>query len=729
MFSYLISSGSIVILLLWITLADSREIYISPSGNDSTNCTKDAPCKTLDNGLFLASFVKTVRLVLTKGNYPLKVSHNFTHMTAFGISGAGATRIDVKITCAANISLSFVLSANITLERITLQKCGGWHMGTNRANKNYPDLKGVKFKTALYFRYCRNLRISGIEISSSPGLGATLYDVGGFVSFTDSVFANNTVLNNRSFEKGTGWESNAKYRLYSGGGVFLMLNPYSNNNVNVTPEEHDSYQHDNNFLFLNCSFLGNVAQWSNTVKGQKANTLARPFSRGGGLAVFFEGNASRCFVEIQACLFASNKASWGGGLQLEMNNITENNTFKMDGTIFRNNFAIFAGGGARIGNVPVKGAQLILNQFNISNCSFTENTAEWGGGLSLYGTTIPRKCTKHTDPAVTQFRFSRCSWQNNVGNVGAAMGVYLYNQNKDQIGPEIPYRVCFDNDTLFESNEVRVHNQTLTIGQGAVYSVQIPLIFKTNAEFLNNSKSALVLDGSTLEVHDQVQFITNSGFRGGAIAMYGRSRIIFHPNSNLVFEGNTCEDRGGELYIQDPGSPLVSFNATGTNMFTCFFGYYDNSADYNEWKTSVTFKDNNCRARHCQCKGKSVYATTLKSCWRVGESRENNSVLRWKFVEFDNFSVATDPVEIRYSESDWNVAPGEVFYANVKLFDELNNTVQGIISIIIKSSSSIPVTVNNQSSSLFLTTVKGKISGIQLKGFEGSSFSIELNCV
>ncbi|XP_078369552.1 uncharacterized protein LOC144653438 [Oculina patagonica] len=724
MMYHLVHTVSLFILMLWNTSAAEREIYISPRGNDSSPCTKEIPCKSVDVALSLASGLDSTRIILAKGSYTMKKSHSFTGMTTFELFGNGSNRDDVKITCDVNVSLSFILSENISFEGIKLQKCGGWHQSAVGMNKRYPDLHGAKFKTALDFRYCRNLRISNVEISYSPGLGANLYDIGGFVNFTDSVFADNKASDDESSR----WNPLARY-VYSGGGVFVILNRYGSNTVNVTPSEHDSYQHDNHYLFTNSHFLRNEARWSRNGEYKDLNTPELPFSSGGGLAVYFEGNASRCNVVIQACNFTDNQASWGGGLQMETKDKTENNSFIMEETTFRGNRADLAGGGARIGNTPNKDAQLELNRFHINNCSFVNNVAVWGGGASIFGSTIPRKCAKHTDPNVTQFYFNGCSWQSNIGNVGAAMGLYLYNYNEDQIGPEIPFRVCFDNDTLFESNEVQLPNRSLTIGQGALYSMEVPVIFKNTSKFVNNSKSALVLDGSTLEVHDQLEFIKNTGFRGGAIAMYGRSRIIFHENSNLSFEANSCEDKGGAMYIQAPGPPLVSFNATGTNIYTCFFGYFNSSVDYNEWKTTVIFKDNKSLRIAL---GRAVYATTLKSCWEAGENRQKNSVLRWKFVKFENLpenftnfsgEVATDPVDIEHVKSDWEVAPGEVFDATVILHDEVKNLVPGIIDVVIKSPS---VRLNNPSS-LFLTN--GTILNITLHGREESSFSVELNCI
>ncbi|KAJ7363221.1 hypothetical protein OS493_011502 [Desmophyllum pertusum] len=230
-----------------------------------------------------------------------------------------------------------------------------------------------------------------------------------------------------------------------------------------------------------------------------------------------------------------------------------------------------------------------------------------------------------------------------------------------------------------------------------------------------------------MEIHDNVYFINNRGFRGGAVAMYGRSRIIFNEDSYLLFQGNQCEDKGGALYIYAPGPPSVGFNATGTNTHICFFGYSDSSVDYDDWKTKVVFQGN--KAPYYAA-GNSVYATTLKNCRQAGEPRQNNSVLRWKFVEFKDASgkrtsltkeVTTDPVNIEYDSTDWEVAPSEVFNASVTLLDEIGNSVVGIVNVKIVPSSVILFT----SSPLFIAN--GSISYLTLIGKTGENFSVELS--
>lgn len=707
-------------------------IFVSPNGRDSPYCGNSSqPCKSFDFAIALAlqKGPNSTTISAANGNYKLRKSYSFTNLVNFGLVGQSLDPDLVEITCETNVSLSFVLSDNIFFEGLKLQKCGGWHRSAVKAKKPYRGLDGVKFIAALDFRYCRNIRLSNVEISSSPGLGLNCYDCGGFVNFTHSIFADNVAhpSNTTSMNENPNEDDGSLEYVYSGGGIYLGLDPYGHNTVNVTPSTHESFQHNNSYIFRNCRFLRNKAVWLNGSSARDfVDTPELPFSRGGGLAIFLRSNASGCTIDIESCVFTSNCAQWGGGLTLEMRERTRNNAFTMKDTWFENNDGLLAGGGARLGNL-IEGDGRQLNTFTVNNCSFVNNTAIWGGGMSVFGTTIPGIISQRD---VTQFYFTWCHWFDNAATVGAAMGVFLSNQNEDQIGPDVPYHISI-NGSLFLRNKVIRRKDLVTIGEGALYSVEVPLIFRGNVTFISNSKSALALDGSTIEIHDNVYFYNNSGFRGGALAMYGRSRIIFHKDSNLLFQGNKCEDKGGALYIYAPGPPLVGFNATGTNTHICFFGYWDSSVDYDEWKAKVVFQGN--KAPYFAA-GNSVYATTLKNCRQAGEARQNNSVLRWKFVEFkDSYGkrtpltkeVSTDPVDIQYDRSDWDVAPSEVFNASVSLLDEIGNSVVGILMIKVNPLHKPSSVELNTSSPLFVAN--GSISNLKLVGNSSEKFSVELN--
>ena len=722
-----------VFLLLGIHLSKASTIFVSPTGNDSArDCgvTARNPCGTLD---FVFSRIHTgtnsTKISAAKGMYPLRKSYSFYRVANFIIVGEN----DVEVTCVTNVSLSFVLSENISFDGIKFKHCGGWRTSSVNAKKPYSGLDGVKFKVALDFRYCRNLRVSNVEVSSSPGLGVNCYDVGGVVIFAnctlvDNTAANDVILWNITKESITQRQQTArKEYVFSGGGVYLALDAYGSNTVrNVTPEQHDSYQHNNAFTFRNCTFVRNEAVWLNASNPSDfVDTPELPFSRGGGLAIYFRSNASGCTIAIESCLFSGNRAHWGGALVVGLMNRPKNNHLTMKDTRFESNEGLLAGGGARLSNL-VTGIKDRLNTFTLDNCLFVNNSAIWGGGVSIFGSTIAGKCASRSE--LSQFFFNGCQWKNNTGTVGSACGAFLLNKNEDQIGPEVPYHISI-NGCTFERNYVRQLKELVSIGEGAFYSVEVPLLFRGNVTFISNTRTALALDGATLEIFDQVYFTNNTGFRGAGMAMYGRSRVVFHKDSLLLFDGNKCLAKGGALYIDAPGPPLVSFNATGTNTHICFFEYTNHSLDFDEWETKVVFRNNKAPYSFA---GNSIYATTLQNCRRPGEPRQNNSVLRWNFVEFKDRDgnassrekeVTTDPVEIKYNRKDWEVAPGEPFKATLRLIDELGSKVHGVVSVKVVPDSSLVVLATP--SSTFIAN--GTISFVRLFGKPEDKFSVEIN--
>ena len=198
---------------------------------------------------------------------------------------------------------------------------------------------------------------------------------------------------------------------------------------------------------------------------------------------------------------------WGGGLQVETRNRVKNIHFAIENTSFQDNTGLLAGGGVRMGNLLERGASDPLNTFTFDNCSFVNNWAIWGGGMSLYGTSV--LCRINCSTHKTQFSFNHSAWSGNNGTVGAALATMLANQNDVQIGPEMPYSISFK-DCLFSSNQVVKSHEGVTIGEGALFSDQVRLKFQ-RAIFLNNTNTALSLDGSTVEIFDKVNFTNNRG--------------------------------------------------------------------------------------------------------------------------------------------------------------------------------------------------------------------------
>ncbi|XP_022787662.1 uncharacterized protein LOC111327692 [Stylophora pistillata] len=720
------------ILLPSVAALWSKTIFVAPNGNDSSNCKQDQPCKSIDRAFdvaFKGSGANSTLIKVESGNYTLENSSHFTNVDTFALVGPGDGK--VRITCEPNVGISFVLCENITFERIQLQRCGGWRESPVGANNSAPlgpkGNRGVLFRTVLDFRYCRNLRFTNVNVSNSPGVGINFFNVGGVLNLTNCILVDNKGANsNKSNGSLQGLPSNNSdvikdgYVL-SGGGVILTLSKYGEYGYNVSQSKHDSFQHNNSYIFSNCTFLGNEAfGWDVSEKyDQKKDPGRSEFSLGAGLAINFKGNASDCQIQIQFCSFIGNKAIWGGALNIEIRDEVERNHFMINSTLFRNNSGTLEGGGVRIGNLQTRAVW--INTFIFDNCTFTNNRAIWGGGMSLYGSPI-------SSSAKTQVmaKFNLSIWRDNRGTVGSALAV-MFDQ-EDQTESGTPFSISFK-DCTFTGNQVVILDEGVMIGEGALYSDGVTLNFTGKTSFKNNTNTALSLDGSRIKINDHVDFVNNKGYRGGAIAMRGYSKIIFRKNSNLSFYNNSCEHKGGALYIETPGSPMVAFNATGVNFHNCFFGY-EGKDDFQNWETNVLFKGNEAVDDK---KGNSVYATTLRNCRQPGESRNNNTVLKWKFIHFKTLNgtnssrkkeVATDAVNIHFNRADWEVAPGEVFNATVELVDEINNTVVGIVDIDIEIPPNATPVKLGTTSTVFLAD--GNISSLSLAGKSGSVFTVVL---
>ena len=176
----------------------------------------------------------------------------------------------------------------------------------------------------------------------------------------------------------------------------------------------------------------------------------------------------------------------------------------------------------------------------------------------------------------------------------------------------------------------------------------------------------MALDSSTVDIHDHVIFSGNRGYRGGAVAMYGSSKFVLHKKSKLFFHENRCKEKGGAVYVAAPGPIFVNFKAIGSNLHHCFFSYEEPDVDYKHWQTEIVFRGNQAPAVET---GMSLYATTLVNCRRVGEKRGHNSAMEWGIIKYIDSSgnkstvqreVSTDPIDIRFNSTDWNVAPGQV---------------------------------------------------------------------
>lgn len=386
------------------------------------------------------------------------------------------------------------------------------------------------------------------------------------------------------------------------------------------------------------------------------------------------------------------------------------------------NMACFGGGAFQISIISLQNQadhQFISNNVFTAMCNFSNNAAVSGGGGAIFGRTSAGY-VGHT------CGFKSCTWEGNEATTGFALTLKLWDYDEGLFGPNSPFKVSLT-DCHIIANTLR-DVSTYGWGVGTVYDFLVPLVLK-NVHFMSNTNTSLLLDTSSVQIHDNVTFTNNTGYKGGAVAMYGEASFHLKKGSNLTFTRNYAKEKGGAVFVETPGPdiiPLVANNYLQTHE--CFFKYEDATIHPDKWQTAVVFIENKAP----NATGSSIYSNSLHDCLYPKE--QISKVLEWKCFHFyssngtakQNYEIVTDAVRIMPKKSDWSVPPTKSFSPQITLFDEKNNSVYGIIDVSIETKEQSTVTLNSPSS-LFL--VSKNIPFLSLNGKSGENFSVDFRTV
>ena len=711
--------------------AEQQRIVVSQENENSTDnstCVREKtiPCQTLN---FALRFVENDTLVyLESGRYSYNLTEHFSfnNKSFIGFEGDQKSSL-VWIDCHLNGSLSFQNSDKIKFKGIALRGCGGKHNST--VGVEFKNHFHIPFLSALFFVYCKDVIIENCAVVQSPGIGANFYDVGGEVVISHSTFENNGPTENAPSPQNIA---------IAGGGVYVEftlrggLYPYNRDHWQLA--EFDS---NSTYIFHNCTFKNNSAPKQNSTTIHIDTPRGDdhfPFGRGGGLSVFVRGAAKNNLLNISLCNFEDNYALWGGGLFVEYHGETQNNTVHVVTCLLRNNNAHFAGGAIRTGSEARSDTlQLLANQFIHENCTFENNFAIFGGAVSHHAVLSFLK-----DPTgkAHHVRYINCQWINNQATMGAAIGLASPPSTNglgdtSGRGPLLTYRVDLE-DCNISGNAIVLSEDEKVIGQGTIYSYSVPVIFRGVVNIENNTNTAMVIENAVLRVFGNVIFRNNRGGQGGALGLYGTSVIMLMPGSRLRFTNNTASEQGGALYAKDPGPPVMAFDTTELRTRPCIIDYNDSrSVDHvSQWQTEVVFVGNKVVTAGG---GNSVFSSTLSGCRQVGQPRINNKSLEWDNVMHYNDSatsngpqIATDAIQINLNESEWHVSPSEEFTPFVKLIDEKNHSVMGIINLTLVDGH---VKLGSASNLFLIQSNHIHIDNLYLLGKEEKEFRVSINTV
>ena len=667
-------------------------IFVDGSrGHDDENCRNESdfsvPCRTLNFALEgVRKRGNSTMVILAAGKYDLYPERNsttFEGMQDIALVGNGTPTLPpsdqtkaefaIQVTCLTGAGLTFLKVSGIHIENITFSECGALHVSTSRdfANDSFSFLE---FQAGFYFLFCDNVSYSRVTITQSNGTGMVMYATVGRNSFEYCNFSLNTV-NDRS--------------IAGGGGLYIEF-PYCipGDLTCASGQSKIPFEYTSNatYVFDHCIFERNHAQVNSIpnitfipyVPHQRDHWA---FGRGGGLSVFFKGNAENISIIVNNTVVCYNDALWGGGVFVEFQDESLYNSFIMESSIIEQNtcytsslFNGTGGGGVRAGYIFYNASRGHYNRmFFISTC-FNNNMAYWGGGVSFY-------TSRETDTmvATNTLEFTSCSWQSNSARLGAAVDLVVWHPMTKGATVQVKF-----SDSLVCGNSVSVASILGSyVGIGAFFSDSIPIQFGGSMLFTENNGSALVITSSSVEMLDNsiASFARNVGRKGGAIYLLGHASIRLHDNTTMSFVNNTAIYEGGAIYFQSVSeSNLISTE-------NCFIQFNDITVAPWNWTSKFYFKGNTANRL-----SNSIYVTSLLQCIWGGAYGPSNgaheSFIEQVFCWGDAWDyngrkcsseIMTAPAQFTVTKTPYNMTafPGVNTEIPVRVLDDYNRLVTG----------------------------------------------------
>ena len=622
--------------------------------------------------------------------------------------------------------LAFYNSTGITLSNLTVTSCGALHWSTSWTNTTGQ----LPILVAMMFVECRNITMHGMVVSFSEGAGAFMVDVYGEVQVTACQFSNNNASDMAKYLLAG---DNVTSSVFGGGGLLVefpycsqpILRNASENMENATfmpdcdYDKHRSwtdtlprprYSLKNNTFELNRGVSYDYLQYTFIRPGGRFH---QAYGRGGGLSFFLKGHVHQTSVEIVSCIFRHNKAAWGAGFFMEMQDGISHTNITVRSCVVDQNNSTEAGGGARFGFIFLaENETRDHNSVHVYDTSFTKNTAGWGGGVAAYTSAEPRLRPTNT------LIFSRCRWWMNSAVNAAAVAL-----NRWHFVTEGAVIIPLFEDCTFRANFVILDS---IIGRGTFLVDMLALRFSGDTSFCYNNGSALVLDSSSAEFNGLVTFHNNSGDTGGGVMLTGFSWITLQAGAHLIFYRNYAHMYGGALFCQTNSAHSV------LSSRNCFLQYYDQTIAPDRWQATLEFGEN-----YASASGNSIYATTLYHCLWGGDTQgayprpdDMIKVMNWSIFYYDHndhpgHEIATTANILKVPNGRVAMAPGERRNLVVAARDDLNQPAETVVYVSLESTD--PMDRNlSLGDDKYRTIHDDKMSSVWLLGVPGQDATINM---
>ena len=695
----------------------AKLIHVNVNGTDSPTCVQGkVSCGTLHYALTNCTITNSTQFLIGPGTFNLTQDLGNIYNTPLSqldglvVKGSGAE--ETIVDCSNASGLAFVFMTNLTISDLTLFNCSQSRPSTSIGNVF--KLHTVPFQVGLYIWRCREVVIENVHINETIGVGLVLYETGGRVNITSSVFHHNGIPENMT---GT---------LYGGGGVNIEF-PY------CPPGHYDDDEcgkkfSDAEYLISDCYFTNNTARTISQYDTQfitPRQFIHQSFGRGGGMAIYFSGNSSNNIISLTGCHFYGNQASFGGGLFCEFHDRAQKNIFIVIFSYFHNNTCYESthadgggGGGLRLALLLYDEADSISgNKIYIVASSFVGNKALFGGGVSFL---TGRE--QNVSVASNKLMLMLCTFDKNVARIGSAVSLLPWSLVSTGVHPTVKVHGC-----VFLNNSVDYSRKHLfMMGLGTFYSYGVQFDLEEICIFENNIGSAITVVGTGVNfIHNaRVSFLFNYAGHGGGIAVYASGWLTLFNGSDLLFSNNRAAGKGGAVYSESSGGHQILASRD------CVFRYFEWWKNASEWDCKLHFVNNTASNG-----GSDIYLSSVYPCmWGSSGGSVNDSlsvresVFRppvWKAFEYNdgNGSILTGASKILSRGGEINITtfPGQLIdlnaHHNFNPVDDFNNSVTVPFYATVKASS-VNVTEENIQVSSDYTYMVRDISFVKKKGIE-----------
>ena len=687
---------TMVITIVCFNHASSASIVVEHNDSSHVVCEQANSCNLQPALLEMRSGSK---LIISAGdNYTLS---NDDAMTMYGMDSiviVGGGSDNTVITCDSNAGLAFINMHKITIANLTLKECGAWR---NSTTQNGTENFTLKFWCGVYFLDCSDVIMYDVIVTDGPGTGVMMYDTLGTVTIANSQFIRNRVPTDDVDE------------VPGGGGVYIEFS-YCKPNTTDFNTCSPSVQANATYVIDNCIFTDN----NGTAIDQNTTNFIPPigpvhqqFGRGGGLSVHFKGNATNNTISISDSIVKGNGAIWGGGLLFDILDSSTHNLVVIDHVILIDNLCFLGlgsgGGGIRIHFFPQLAMGASANIINILNTIFYNNSAYYGGGVSM-----STNRERGVFIASNKMTYWNCTWERNIARVGSAVDL----SSSIDISEGQLVIPIFDNCSFIRNSNTYTTEVVQSVGLGSLNSDGIPLAFLNQSYFMENDGTALSVLDALVDFKDNSSavFYRNKGLRGGAVALLGSAVLRVFPNTMLYFEQNMAADKGGAIYSISVGVRDV------VNSRKCFIRYHDYVISPFEWQTEFIFINNTSPNP-----GHAIYCTTLIPCsWGTSSNsfvitaEAVRQTFRWKntftYTNDDDDAIATDPASTRVTADALSFAPGQLYNLNLSITDDVGISRQTVLFAHSPNDSIVRVA----NTSTYISTNLIEVTGAQDREFQ-----------